>query len=102
MLWWQWMILGTVFLGAEIAVDAEFYLVFLGISALLVGLLGATSVTLPIWGPKIYRATALPLTPPIIDRLDPVARGRGVARDSHREPDRRLRRSIGRGAALGK
>ena len=50
MLWWQWMILGSIFLGAEIAVDAEFYLVFLGVSALLVGLLGTTSVALPIWG----------------------------------------------------
>ncbi len=50
MLWWQWMILGSVFLGAEIAVDAEFYLVFVGVSALLVGLLGTTSVALPTWG----------------------------------------------------
>jgi hypothetical protein len=50
MIWWQWMVLGTLFLGAEIAIDAEFYLVFLGISALTVGLLGTTSIELPIWG----------------------------------------------------
>ncbi len=49
MLWWQWMVLGTLFLGAEMAVDAEFYLVFLGVSAVLVGLLGTTSIALPIW-----------------------------------------------------
>jgi membrane protein implicated in regulation of membrane protease activity len=50
MLWWQWMVLGTILLGAEIAVDAEFYLVFLGISAISVGLLGTTPIGLPVWG----------------------------------------------------
>ena len=34
MTWWAWMILGAVLLGAELfAVDAQFYLVFLGVSA---------------------------------------------------------------------
>ena len=34
MTWWGWMILGAVMLGAELfAVDAQFYLVFLGVSA---------------------------------------------------------------------
>jgi len=38
MTWWSWMILGGVLLGAELfAVDAQFYLVFLGVSAALVG-----------------------------------------------------------------
>ena len=50
MIWWQWCVLGALLLGAEIAVDAEFYLVFLGISALLVGLIGTTPIALPIWG----------------------------------------------------
>ncbi|TDJ16346.1 MAG: NfeD family protein, partial [Deltaproteobacteria bacterium] len=39
MVWWQWIVLGVVLLGAEMMVDAEFYLVFLGVSALTVGLL---------------------------------------------------------------
>ena len=38
MTWWAWMVLGAVILGAELfAIDAQFYLVFLGISAALVG-----------------------------------------------------------------
>ena len=41
MTWWSWLILGAVLLGAELfAVDAQFYLVFLGVSAAIVGLAG--------------------------------------------------------------
>jgi membrane protein implicated in regulation of membrane protease activity len=50
MIWWQWCVLGALLLGAEIAVDAEFYLVFLGISAVAVGLIGLTPIDLPMWG----------------------------------------------------
>jgi membrane protein implicated in regulation of membrane protease activity len=40
MTWWGWMILGTFLFGAELfAIDAQFYLVFLGLSAILVGVL---------------------------------------------------------------
>ena len=36
MAWWSWMVLGAVLLAAELfAVDAQFYLVFLGVSAAL-------------------------------------------------------------------
>ena len=38
MVWWQWIVLGIVLLGAEMMVDADFFLVFLGISAVIVGL----------------------------------------------------------------
>lgn len=51
MTWWGWMILGAVLLGAEMfAVDAQFYLVFLGVSAALVGALGLFGIVLPEWG----------------------------------------------------
>lgn len=50
MIWWQWCVLGALLLGAEIAIDAEFYLVFLGISAIAVGLIGLTPIALPMWG----------------------------------------------------
>jgi membrane protein implicated in regulation of membrane protease activity len=51
MTWWSWMILGAVLLGAEMfAVDAQFYLVFLGVSAALVGLLGLFGIAVPEWG----------------------------------------------------
>jgi len=38
MLWWQWIVLGVLLLGSEMMVDAQFFLVFLGVSALSVGL----------------------------------------------------------------
>jgi membrane protein implicated in regulation of membrane protease activity len=51
MTWWAWLVLGAVLLGAELfAVDAQFYLVFLGVSAALVGLAGLFGIVLPEWG----------------------------------------------------
>ena len=51
MTWWAWMILGAVLLGAELfAVDAQFYLVFLGVSAAIVGIATLLGVTMPEWG----------------------------------------------------
>jgi membrane protein implicated in regulation of membrane protease activity len=51
MLWWHWMILGAVILGAELfAIDAQFYLVFIGLSAALVGLAEMFGINMPEWG----------------------------------------------------
>lgn len=48
MTWWAWMIFGAFLFGAELfAIDAQFYLVFLGISAALVGVLGALGIVIP-------------------------------------------------------
>jgi hypothetical protein len=50
MTWWGWMILGAVLFGAELfAVDAQFFLVFLGISAAIVGLAGMIGIAAPEW-----------------------------------------------------
>lgn len=50
MTWWSWMILGAVLLGAELfAIDAQFYLVFLGVSAILVGLASMFGLVMPEW-----------------------------------------------------
>jgi len=50
MTWWSWMVLGAVLLGAElIAIDAQFYLIFLGVSAALVGLAAMFGVVMPEW-----------------------------------------------------
>ena len=50
MVWWQWMVIGAILLGAEMfAIDAQFYLVFIGVSAALVGLAGLMGIDLPLW-----------------------------------------------------
>lgn len=50
MTWWGWIIIGTILLGAELfAVDAQFYLVFLGLSAAIVGLLGLAGWDMQEW-----------------------------------------------------
>jgi hypothetical protein len=44
------MILGILLFGAEIvAIDAQFYLVFIGLSAVAVGLLGLAGIVMPEW-----------------------------------------------------
>ena len=53
MTWWGWVIAGAILLGAELLfVNAQFYLVFVGAAAILVGL---AALTLPLadwlqWG----------------------------------------------------
>ncbi len=50
MIWWQWIVLGVVLLSAEMIVDAEFYLIFLGLSAITLGVLGLAPLPVPFWG----------------------------------------------------
>ena len=48
--WWGWLVLGIGLLCVEMfVIDAQFYLVFLGVSATVVGLLGLAGIALPIW-----------------------------------------------------
>ena len=48
--WWGWMIVAALALAIEMFVlDAQFYLVFFGISAAIVGFLGLAGVTMPDW-----------------------------------------------------
>jgi len=48
--WWAWIAVGAVLLGSELAfVDAQFYLVFVGASAFLVGMLLLAGVALAAW-----------------------------------------------------
>jgi membrane protein implicated in regulation of membrane protease activity len=50
MSWWGWLVVGTALLAVEMfLLDAQFYLVFLGASAAIVGLLGLAAVPLPDW-----------------------------------------------------
>ena len=44
MSWWGWIIAGAILLGAELAyVNAQFYLVFIGSAAIVVGLVTAVT-----------------------------------------------------------
>jgi membrane protein implicated in regulation of membrane protease activity len=48
--WWAWIAVGAILLGSELAfVDAQFYLVFVGASAFLVGMVQATGLELAVW-----------------------------------------------------
>jgi len=48
--WWGWITIGALLLTAEMTfVDLDFYLVFLGTSALIVGLIGLADFPLPFW-----------------------------------------------------
>jgi hypothetical protein len=50
MQWWAWIAVGAILLGSELAfVDAQFYLVFVGSAALVVGFLGLAGADLPVW-----------------------------------------------------
>jgi inner membrane protein len=48
--WWGWLIAGIALLGIEMfVIDLQFYLVFLGVSATIVGLIGLAGITMPEW-----------------------------------------------------
>jgi membrane protein implicated in regulation of membrane protease activity len=50
MQWWAWTAVGAILLGSELAfVDAQFYLVFVGASAFLVGMLQLTGLEFAAW-----------------------------------------------------
>jgi membrane protein implicated in regulation of membrane protease activity len=48
--WWGWFILAAALLAFELfVIDAQFYLVFLGVSAALVGLIGLADGNMAAW-----------------------------------------------------
>ena len=50
MQWWSWIAVGVILLGAELTfVNAQFYLVFIGGSALLVGLMTVSGLDPAPW-----------------------------------------------------
>lgn len=50
MMWWAWIVFGAVILGAELfLIDMQFYLVFIGLSAIVVGLLDLFGLAMPYW-----------------------------------------------------
>ena len=49
MVWWYWMMLGLALLGAEMTTPGGFYILFFGLSALLVGTLAGLEVVSMDW-----------------------------------------------------
>lgn len=48
--WWAWIAIGTILLGSELTfVDAQFYMVFVGAAALVVGMLHLFGLQLSVW-----------------------------------------------------
>jgi membrane protein implicated in regulation of membrane protease activity len=48
--WWAWIAVGAILLGSELAfVDAQFYLVFVGASAFVVGMMQLGGLAMPMW-----------------------------------------------------
>ncbi|MBN8279814.1 MAG: NfeD family protein [Gammaproteobacteria bacterium] len=50
MVWWGWMVVGALLLGAELfVIEAEFFLVFMGVAAVVTGLLALAAPEVPNW-----------------------------------------------------
>lgn len=49
MAWWMWLVLGLALTGLELVSAGGFYLVFFGLSALLIGTLELAGFGGPIW-----------------------------------------------------
>jgi inner membrane protein len=50
MQWWAWIAVGAILLVSELAfIDAQFYLVFVGASALVVGFLTLAGIAYAVW-----------------------------------------------------
>ena len=50
MIWWKWFVIGTLLLAIELfAIDAQFFLIFIGAAAIVVGLVGMLGIDLPTW-----------------------------------------------------
>ena len=48
--WWGWLIIGFGLMAAELlGVEAAYYLIFVGVAAILTGLIGLAGLDLPIW-----------------------------------------------------
>ena len=76
--WWGWLVAGAVLLAVEMfVIDAQFYLVFLGISAALVGLIGLAGIGMPEWAQwLVFAALALTTMVSFRRRVYQLVRGR--------------------------
>jgi membrane protein implicated in regulation of membrane protease activity len=68
--WWGWIVVGAMLLSSELFVPTDFFLVFLGVAALLVGGVGLAGLALPIWAQwLLFAALSLVLLGTVRSRL---------------------------------
>ena len=86
MAWWIWVVLGAALLAAELfLIDAQFYLVFLGAAAIVVGFTDAAGLGGPAWAEwAAFAALSLLLLAAFRGRLHAKLRlaGAGIAEDA--------------------
>ena len=78
--WWGWMIIGALLLGSELlGVEAAFYLVFIGIAAMITGLIELAGADLDLWVQWIvFSVIAISLMVLFRKKLYAKLRGSGV------------------------
>ena len=82
--WWGWMIFGAFLLGSELlAIDAAFYLVFIGFAAILTGVAELIGLELEFWAQWVLFA-GLSLVAMVLFRkqLYEKIRGGGIGFDA--------------------
>lgn len=82
MAWWGWLVIGFGLMIAELmGVEAAFYLMIIGLGALLTGLVGLAGLTLPIWAQWVLFA-GLSIVSMLLFRESLYVRWRGNAPES--------------------
>jgi len=73
--WWMWVLVGLVLMALEIMTPGGFYVLFFGVSAVVVGLLAGTGIAGPAWAQwlafSVLSVVSLALfRKPLMDMLD--------------------------------
>jgi|SRR5688572_8703790 membrane protein implicated in regulation of membrane protease activity len=81
MIWWYWMVFGLVLLAAEMTTPGGFYILFFGLSALIVGTLAGIEIVQAVWlqwllFSVIAVGSLLFFRGPLLSRLNDNRRGR--------------------------
>jgi membrane protein implicated in regulation of membrane protease activity len=98
--WWAWIVLGVSLLAVEVVLTTDYFLVFFGASALLVGLVGVTGLHLPIWVQWLMFAVATVVALMLYRRRlrDALERANAVADDTFKGQDALVTEVIAVGA----
>jgi hypothetical protein len=81
MIWWYWMVFGLVLLAAEMTTPGGFYILFFGLSALIVGTLAGIEIVQAVWlqwllFSVVAVGSLLFFRGPLLSRLNDNRRGR--------------------------